>query len=172
MGVHFQMKLSKPGVLWYDYILFPSLAADCFYNTRYCSSIVILSHWFANLQSDCPLSKMLCCDLRKLDAHCNLLIINTSPPSTLTLTLRHVAYSVPSHYLNQCWVIVNWTLRNNFQWNFNQNTYIFIHENASEIIVCEMAAILSGGRGMSYFPYIEISNNVGQNGGNISDFCR
>ena len=30
------------------------------------------------------------------------------------------AYSAPSHYLNQCWVIVNWTLRNKFQWNFNQ----------------------------------------------------
>ena len=24
-----------------------------------------------------------------------------------------VIYSGPSHYLNQCWVIVNWTLRNN-----------------------------------------------------------
>ena len=27
--------------------------------------------------------------------------------------------------------------------NFNQNTKLFIHENASEKIVCEMAAILS-----------------------------
>ena len=25
----------------------------------------------------------------------------------------------PSHYPNQCWVIVNWTLRNKLQWNFN-----------------------------------------------------
>ena len=31
------------------------------------------------------------------------------------------------------------------QWNFNQNTKTFIQENASENIVCEMAAILSGG---------------------------
>ena len=30
--------------------------------------------------------------------------------------------------------------------NFNQNTTLFIHENASENIVCEMAAILSRGR--------------------------
>ena len=30
-------------------------------------------------------------------------------------------------------------------WNFNQNTNIFIHKNAAEIIVCEMAAILSRG---------------------------
>ena len=28
----------------------------------------------------------------------------------------------------------------------NQNTKLFIHENASENIVCEMAAILSTGR--------------------------
>ena len=28
-----------------------------------------------------------------------------------------VAYSAPSHYLNQCWVIVNRTLRNQLQWN-------------------------------------------------------
>ena len=28
-----------------------------------------------------------------------------------------VAWSVPSHYLNQCWNIVNWTLRNKLQWN-------------------------------------------------------
>ena len=35
-----------------------------------------------------------------------------------------VAYAVPSHYLNQCWVIVNWTLRNKLQWNFDQNTFM------------------------------------------------
>ena len=44
-----------------------------------------------------------------------------------------VAYSAPSHYLNQCQVIVNRTLKNELQWNFNQNTKLFIHENASEI---------------------------------------
>ena len=53
--------------------------------------------------------------------------------------------STPSHYLNQCWVIINWTLGNKLQWNFNQNTRLFIHENASENIICEMAAILSRG---------------------------
>ena len=50
---------------------------------------------------------------------------------------------MPSHYLNQCWVIVNLTLTNKRQWYFNQNTKLFIHENASENIVCEMAASLS-----------------------------
>ena len=33
-------------------------------------------------------------------------------------------------------------LRNRLQWNFNQNTKLFIHENASEYILGEMAAIL------------------------------
>ena len=30
---------------------------------------------------------------------------------------------------------------NNLQFNFNQNTKLFIRKNASENIVCEMAAI-------------------------------
>ena len=50
---------------------------------------------------------------------------------------------MPSHYLNQCWNIVNWTLGSKLQWNFNRNSNIFIQENAIENIVCEMASILS-----------------------------
>ena len=53
------------------------------------------------------------------------------------------ACSAPSHYLNQCWFIVNWTLRNRPQWNFNRNSNIFIEENAFENVVWKMAAILS-----------------------------
>ena len=30
------------------------------------------------------------------------------------------------------------------QWNFNQNTQLFIHETAYENVVCEMAAIFPG----------------------------
>ena len=54
-----------------------------------------------------------------------------------------VAWPAPSHYLNQCSIIVNWTLANISQWKFNQNTAIFIEENAREKVVCEMASILS-----------------------------
>ena len=36
----------------------------------------------------------------------------------------------------------NWTLRNNLQWNSNQNTNTCIRENAFENAVCDMAAIL------------------------------
>ena len=39
-----------------------------------------------------------------------------------------------------------WILMNNLQWNFNQYTKLFIHENASEDILCEVVAILSRGR--------------------------
>ena len=38
--------------------------------------------------------------------------------------------------------MVNLKLRNKFQWNLNQNLYIFIQESAFEN-VCEMAAISS-----------------------------
>ena len=39
--------------------------------------------------------------------------------------------------------VVNWTLKNKLQWNSNLNSYIFIQENASENVVCEIAPILS-----------------------------
>ena len=46
-----------------------------------------------------------------------------------------VACPAPSHYLNQCWKIVEWTLRNKLKWNRNRNWYIFIQENAFEYAV-------------------------------------
>ena len=69
--------------------------------------------------------------------------------------------SAPSHYLNQCWIIVNWTLRNKRQWNFNQNTKLFIHENASENIIFEMAAILSWGRWVVECQVVDCSLIIG-----------
>ena len=50
----------------------------------------------------------------------------------------HGAWSAPSHYLNQCWNIVNCTLRKKNQWNLNKNYFTFIQENALENIVCEI----------------------------------
>ena len=52
-----------------------------------------------------------------------------------------VTYSVPSHYLNQHWLIVNWIRGNIFHWNLNQNATIFMEEN--EFVVCNTAAIVS-----------------------------
>ena len=75
-----------------------------------------------------------------------------------------VAYLAPSHYLNQCWVLVNWTLRNKLQRNFNQNTKLFIHKSASENIVCEMVAILSRGRW--------VNRPQGNTGNNLCCLCQ
>ena len=56
----------------------------------------------------------------------------------------HVPCMVPSHYLNQCWIIVNWTIANKFQWNFYCNSNIFSEENMFENVVCKiMLSILS-----------------------------
>ena len=43
----------------------------------------------------------------------------------------------------QCWNIINRTLRNKFQWNFNQISYIFINEIAFDNVISEMTVILS-----------------------------
>ena len=48
----------------------------------------------------------------------------------------------PSHYLNQCWNIVNSHFRNKFQWNLKRNSCVFIQENVFENVVCEMVSIL------------------------------
>ena len=53
------------------------------------------------------------------------------------------AVQATSHYLNQCWNIVNWTIRNKLQWNSNRNLNIFIQENALENGICEMVSIMS-----------------------------
>ena len=71
---------------------------------------------------------------------------------------RLVAWTAPSHYLNQCWNIVHWTLRNKLQWNLNRNSYIFIHENAFENVVWKMAAILSRPQSVNFLCFTIISN--------------
>ena len=49
------------------------------------------------------------------------------------------------HHRNQCSGIVNWTFRNKYQWNINQNTKLFIHGDVCRNIVCETAAIFPVG---------------------------
>ena len=41
-------------------------------------------------------------------------------------------------YLNQCRLIVDWTVRNNVQWTPIQSTIIFTQENLFENILYEM----------------------------------
>ena len=54
-----------------------------------------------------------------------------------------VAQSALSHYLNQCWNIVNLALRKEIHWNNYENSYIFVLENAFQKAVWKMATILS-----------------------------
>ena len=47
--------------------------------------------------------------------------------------LRFVACSVPWHYLNRCWLVVNWRLGNKFTWQFNTDLHIFIKKKKKHL---------------------------------------
>ena len=55
-----------------------------------------------------------------------------------------VSCSVQTYYLNQCWLIGNWALRNKILWKFNLKTKLIFQENAFKIkkVTCKMPAIL------------------------------
>ena len=79
-----------------------------------------------------PITAKLVNSLRPSDAY-----MRQKPnPSLIQIMARR--HSAPSHYLNQWWNIVNWTLGNMLQWNVNRNSYIFIRENAFENVVWKM----------------------------------
>ena len=70
---------------------------------------------------------------------------------------------MPSHYLNQLWLIVDSTLRNKLRWTFNQNATMSIQENWFENVtaVSKMTAIsswhddvMAWKRFLHYGPYI------------------
>ena len=100
------------------------------FNTRYqcsrlCPSSTTLSLWRTfiwdyNSKHNCASYVMIC-----IPPHvCSILNhiplvphICVSESGQYWLRWWLVAYSAPSHHKNQCWVIVNWTLRNKFQWN-------------------------------------------------------
>ena len=44
-----------------------------------------------------------------------------SPERPLNFITHSLAWTVPNHYLNQCWNIVDWTFGNKLLWNFYQN---------------------------------------------------
>ena len=69
-----------------------------------------------------------------------------------------VTWLAASHHLNQCWLIVNWTLKNKFQWNLNKNSSIFVRKNAFENIVCEMVAILARPQYVNLKLHMTLSN--------------
>ena len=67
---------------------------------------------------------------RKVLTHCvhmtSYAVVEIGQSSNLTV----IDLVPPSHCPNQYWDIVNWTPRNELQWNFNRNSYIFVQENA------------------------------------------
>ena len=72
-----------------------------------------------------------------------LKLIHVSNKGPDVNSLCPVAYSAASHYLNQCWLFVNLTNRNNIQWNFNRKWDRFIKKNAFENVICKLVTVLS-----------------------------
>ena len=71
-----------------------------------------------------------------------------------------VAYSGPSHYLNQWWHIVNYALRNTFWCNIIWNSKVFIQEDAFGNIVCEKVGILSRPQCVKGKPHLVCGTNA------------
>ena len=67
-----------------------------------------------------------------------------------TVSISHIQLipwnSKSTHHSWSVKNIVNLNLRNKIQWILQQNSYIFIQENAFEDVICEMVAIFSRGR--------------------------
>ena len=120
----------------YDICILPTLLMIIY---RYC----MFDTFYISMKPWYPCNSLAPADARRLNS------LRLSDAYMLQYTNHHwfwqwlVAWMGPSHYLNQCWNIVDWTLRNKLQWNLNQNSHIFIQENAFEKVIWKMAAILS-----------------------------
>ena len=75
-------------------------------------------HWTMNLGNRMMIMH------RTTQLYCNL--THSGRVTHIFAFLQYAICLTPSHYMNQCWLIVNWTTRNKFQWNLNQNTTVFI----------------------------------------------
>ena len=110
-------------------------------------------HWYSMVcecYSNCHFSTIVCQNIHNnclnesqktkyISTHyCNK-TLNPQNPEEHSFCL-----SAPSHYLNSCWNIVNWTLRKKLQWNLDRKSNIFIEENAFQNVVWEMLAIFLG----------------------------
>ena len=69
-------------------------------------------------------------------------------------------FGVPSHYLNQYWLLVNWTMRKKFQWKYNQTTGIFIQQNAFQSVFCKLSAIWIQPKCVKHWSILPISSGV------------
>ena len=83
---------------------------------------------------------------------------NSSPPSvtymcqgTKSILFPEMACCLISNNLGE--IIITYCQLDPFQWNLNQHTQLFVHENVYQNVICEMAAILS--RRMSWFRSVQ-----------------
>ena len=65
------------------------------------------------------------------------------PSLVLIMACRLVGAKPLSEPMLEYCYFSNWNLSNKLQWNFNQNSNIFIQESALKNVVCEMASNLS-----------------------------
>ena len=81
--------------------------------------------------------------------------INSSPPSAAYMSVNWASFGAEqatSHYLNQCWFIVNWNPGNKFQWNLNGNSIIF-YSRKCKIVVCQIGShFAQGGNVLTHLP--------------------
>ena len=87
-----------------------------------------------------PFVNCMYCKFPRINDSWFLIPMRRWPGSAL---VQVMGCSAPSHYMNQCWLIVNWTLTNKLRWILDRYTKHFIHENAIKNVVYEMAVILS-----------------------------
>ena len=119
-GIHRSLVDTPHKGQWHRALMFSLICAwtNGWANNRDTIMLIIKKKWVTEFRS--PIYRNN--SLRPTDASVNL----------HWLRQWLVAWPAPSHYLNQRWNIVNWTLRNKLQWNLNRNLYIFIQENTFE----------------------------------------
>ena len=67
---------------------------------------------------------------------------------------------MPSHYPNQCWLVVDWNLGNKFQWNLYQNAMIFFEEREFEFSLKAMNLKMSFAKWQPFCLDLNVLNHV------------
>ena len=78
-----------------------------------------------------------CCLFRKKRKHafvcvCVWVVCGWGVGAVIMKQQSNIQWPAQSHFLNQCWNIVNLTLSNKIQWNIKQNSHNFAQINAFE----------------------------------------
>ena len=102
------------------------------------------AHLWGRYGVSCESSKSGCCQWIAV-IHCSVIFnrIIMTPDCSGKCWLLWSYCLVQSHYLNQCRLYCQCTLKNKIQWNLEENSNILIHENAFQNNACKMVSILS-----------------------------